>query len=581
LRYNRLYLLITMSVLTLLPALLAATPAAAIWSTDPAQNLVIADRTGDQVVPKLAACPDGGCYVAWFDDATGGYRVYLQHLDAIGNELWPHNGILISSHPQSTSLVDWDLISDSQGHAVVAFTDTRNGNDLDIFAYRISPTGDFEWGPDGITLSSNNDFEANPTVCELTDGNFAFAWPRAPDTGVGAIDIQKVSPAGQVLFGSPIEILGGPNEDPIFSRIVAGDNGSFIVGYVHDSHFSRPRYLRAQKFSSAGAPLWGATPLSVYDAFALPIAYQPIVKSDHSGGAVFCWHRSDGSYYNSFLQHVDANGTERFPHNGVAVTTTVAQNNLDPTLAYDATTQASFIFWTAEPFNQDHWGISAQKIGSSGTRMWTDPGVVVVPISTIYVGLPRTVPIGGGAEVLYFIEPTGSTLLDQIVARRLNSLGGSVWGAQATLVSSTLSDKARLPVDIRSDGVTIGIWEDGQTGTADVYGQSLNPDGSLGVNPASVGGIVRSSLALQSRPNPFSGSTEILLPSMAKTEAVRVSVHDAAGRLVRTLIAPSGVTSVRWDGLDDRGTTLPAGTYFYRVWNGAAAGTAGRAVLTR
>ncbi|MCB1163598.1 hypothetical protein KDL67_13015, partial [bacterium] len=82
----------------LLALVLVALPLAAHaqWSDDPLVNLAIADRPSEQVVPKIAATADGGCYVAWFDLASGNYDVYLQHLDAAGNALWAHNGILVS-----------------------------------------------------------------------------------------------------------------------------------------------------------------------------------------------------------------------------------------------------------------------------------------------------------------------------------------------------------------------------------------------------------------------------------------------------------------------------------------------------
>mgnify|MGYP000706488708 CR=1 FL=1 len=35
-------------------------------------------------MPKVAATPDGGCYVGWYDLASGNYDVYLQRLDAAG-----------------------------------------------------------------------------------------------------------------------------------------------------------------------------------------------------------------------------------------------------------------------------------------------------------------------------------------------------------------------------------------------------------------------------------------------------------------------------------------------------------------
>ena len=63
-------------LLTFFFLFVAVGSAQAAWSTDPATNLSIADGGGDQVVPKIAATADGGCYVGWFD-APSGYNVRL------------------------------------------------------------------------------------------------------------------------------------------------------------------------------------------------------------------------------------------------------------------------------------------------------------------------------------------------------------------------------------------------------------------------------------------------------------------------------------------------------------------------
>ena len=89
---------------SVLVALLGGGPAAiGAWSPDPAVNLAIADRTGEQTQPKVRATADGGCYISWFDNSTGGYDVYLQRIDAAGNEQWAHNGILLAEHAQALS----------------------------------------------------------------------------------------------------------------------------------------------------------------------------------------------------------------------------------------------------------------------------------------------------------------------------------------------------------------------------------------------------------------------------------------------------------------------------------------------
>src|SRR6185312_12795695 len=105
-------------VLAMVASFLAAGTGAQ-WQSDPDSNLAIADRSGEQVLPKIATSPDGTTYVSWFDHNSGNYDVYLQRLSPSGIELWPHNGLLVSNHPQSSSLVEWDLIADTAGNAVL------------------------------------------------------------------------------------------------------------------------------------------------------------------------------------------------------------------------------------------------------------------------------------------------------------------------------------------------------------------------------------------------------------------------------------------------------------------------------
>src|SRR5690349_14160635 len=123
--------------LPLFAAVLLTSPALAQWSPSAATNIAIADFNGDQAVPLIAASGDGSTWMAWFDQRGGTYAVYAQRLDPQGNETFVHGGLLVSNNPQSSSLQGWDMISDGAGGCVIAFTDTRNGPDLDVYAYRI------------------------------------------------------------------------------------------------------------------------------------------------------------------------------------------------------------------------------------------------------------------------------------------------------------------------------------------------------------------------------------------------------------------------------------------------------------
>jgi hypothetical protein len=579
-----------LSLILLLPL---TSTARAAWSNDPAVNLSIADRTSEQVVPKVASTSDGGCYVSWFDHASGNYDVYLQRLDSAGVEQWPHNGILVSDHPQNSSLVDWDLIADSADQAVLVFSDARDGSDLDIQAYRIDPSGGFTWGPDGLTLSANDDYEPSPRVAEASDGDFVFVWARLPDASDGHIMMQRVAPDGTLRFtAGGVPIAGETGESPGFCDVVPAEDGSVIVCWVRDiSTFFSPRHLRAEKFSSTGASAWGA-PTVVFDAYSLPIAYYPGIREDTSGGAIVWWHRSDGSMYNSFVQHLDADGNELFTHNGVAVSTVTTRHHIDPTLSYDPSSGEMRVFWNERNSAQSQWGVYGQIISAGGARLWGDSGAVLLPVNTVYKLSIRSVPYGDGAMVFLIDEPTGTFGQDQVIGMRVDGNGDMVWPGSPILISSTLSGKARLPITIDQNGTVVLIWEDDRAGTVDVYGQNVHPDGSLGAPAASSpeGGAWPVSASVENLPNPFSRSTELVIRAGFPLEGRLLLISNGAGQLVRSLPLDSraaGRVVLTWDGADDHGRRLPAGTYFYRLSGGsgvdpvAAGPISGKAVLVR
>jgi len=77
--------------------------------------------------------------------------------------------------------------------------------------------------------------------------------------------------------------------------------------------------------------------------------------------------------------------------------------------------------------------------------------------------------------------------------------------------------------------------------------------------------------AVAAAPNPFTVGTDISLQSAAGND-IRARIFDAGGRLVRTLgHSPIGTRQssiVFWDGRDEDGKRVEAGTYFCRVRSG-------------
>jgi hypothetical protein len=101
----------------------------------------------------------------------------------------------------------------------------------------------------------------------------------------------------------------------------------------------------------------------------------------------------------------------------------------------------------------------------------------------------------------------------------------------------------------------------------DVYavGLKLGPAQPLaigGSNGPPVDGTLR-----QNVPSPFTGTTRIGF-AIERAGKVELEIFDVTGRRVRTLLEGSlaaGEQHALWDARDDRGSRVPAGTYFYRL----------------
>lgn len=459
-----------------LVVLLLGSALTAQWSTNPLVNLAVGDRAGEQAVAKIVATSDGGCYLAWFDNGGGGYAVYLQRLDAGGVEAWAHNGVLVSGHPQSTSLVDWDLIVDRDDHAVLAFTDVRSGPDLDVYAYRIAPDGTLVWGGNGVALSNNTNAEANPRLCQTSDGDIVCLWLN---TTTRSLRVQRLDGAGAPRYAADGLVIPGDGTDtPAFARVVAGDAGSFIASWVRALAFSGTKHIHTQKFDAAGLPLWGASRFVLFDLASLPIAHEPRLLPDGQGGAIYAWHFALGNVFSVRVQRMRSNGTEVFAHNGVDVATH-AMSKFDPAVVWHAASQSILAFWNERNTGQSQWGISGQRVDATGQLLWGASGSVLLPVDGVENLAPVAVPFGDGAQVAVLDTSLGP-IQHKVLAMRV--LGTGVLAGPVVEASRAVSEKLRLQAAAGPSGVAMLCWTDRRVDGGDVYAQNVNPTGTLGAD---------------------------------------------------------------------------------------------------
>ena len=451
------------------------------WSSNPAVNLTVCDTIGEQALAKIGSTSDGGCYISWFDNRSGSYAVYMQRLDPLGNKLWAPSGLLISNNPQSSSLVDYDLLVDADDNAIVTFTDTRNSGNLNPFVYAISPTGNFIWGTNGIDLNPTADYQPNPKLALTDDGNIVVAWIIA--TTRYQTGLQKISPTGVKLWGTTPIILQSATEGYGYPDIVTSDSGGVVLFHtVTTGNFpAQTVKLRAKKISSTGTVSWNT---NIQDNGTIAAFTVPKVYSDNNNGGLMAWHddRDNNSLQSAFVQRVSAGGSIYFAVNGAEVSLMPNRHKFNPVVAFDNTTDETYVFWMETEPNQNQNGISGQKLSLNGTRQWTDNAKIFkdlsVPLTSSISYL--TSEMGNGRTYLFYLEGNGSGLNDKVEGFACNTAGDFLWTGNFTILSNPISDKLQMvsTVDVYKNCKL--AWGDKRLDAQGIYAQDINPDGQLG-----------------------------------------------------------------------------------------------------
>lgn len=539
------------------------------WYYNPAVNLQVSDLNGDQATPKIAATTDGGCYISWFDNRGGSYAMYLQRLDAFGVKQFAADGLLISSNPQNSSLVDYDLICDASNNAVLVFTDIRGGGQINPYAYRISPAGTQMWGANGVTLSdSNNSFQAIPRVVATNDGNYIFVWRLG--SGPQKIAMQKLNAAGVKQWGaSPIIITSGSSENYDWCDIVPSDNGSMIMmwsGYT-GTFISPVNYrIYSQKFSSTGTRVWNGTQDTVYYLGRVSGFYEPKCFPDGNNGAVYQWQddRNVTNLSTAFIQRKTSAGAIMFPVNGSAVSTLGGNHHFAGSAAVYPNGETVAIY-TESNSVQSLFGVYGQRFSANGTRLWTDNGKVFTSLASLQPSFLWVYTKDTNA-VASFSESQGASAFHVKAFRVGQSSGNFVWGVLTA--SSVNSSKTRMQTTMNQAGMIMMTWSDNRQDGGGVYAQNVNFDGTLGniLGIINQTGTAENYSLSQNYPNPFNPETTIKF-SIQHPGSVLLKIFDSEGREISTLVnndMSSGEYEVSFDA-----SHFSSGIYFYQLTSGS------------
>lgn len=136
-------------------------------------GMAICTTTIDQWHPQICSDGVGGAIITW-QDMGGGFNIYAQRINSIGNVQWIPNGTAISI--ASGTQTRPHICSDGAGGAIITWDDSRSGSSLDIYAQRIDSSGNVKWTSNGIAVCTaiNNQFSTQ--ICSDEAGGAIITW---------------------------------------------------------------------------------------------------------------------------------------------------------------------------------------------------------------------------------------------------------------------------------------------------------------------------------------------------------------------------------------------------------------------
>lgn len=455
--------------------LLLPTASRAVWDTDPLQNApVVKEATGLQITLQAVSDRTGGVMYTWTDFRNGKWDIYAQRMGRKGNPRWHTNGIALT--PTDTDQLIPEIVTDGNHGAIIVWMDLRSGSTFDLYAQRLSPSGDALWAANGAPVITASGNETTQAVLAEQNGGAFVAWEdtRNSDNDVYVQWIRSNGTRAWTGGGVKVTTRAGDQERPL---LVSDGLGGIIVAWTEDegTHFE----YYAQRIRRNGTKAWGT---------GIPIIANTNDKSDLNairtvlGGAIFVWEETRFGTVDLFAQRLgDTNGTRKWDPDGVRIVSADGDQEAAD-VARDGRGGIIVVWEDGRGSNGD---IYAQRVGLQGNIRWGTNGRAVTTVKgRQYV--PRIISDHAqGAIIVWQDQRMGTN--DDLFAARIGNDGTPVtgsWkvGGRAVTKRPGVQYLPQIVPDGRQ-GAIIG-WHDTSTGVVDIYAQQVSSDGDLGDVPS-------------------------------------------------------------------------------------------------
>jgi hypothetical protein len=410
---------------------------------------------------------EGGMIVTWMDYRSGNADIYAQRVDSYGNLMWEASGVPVCADTNSQSLPV--LATDGEGGAIIAWIDSRNGLDNDIYAQRVSAEGVVQWVAGGREVSGADNDQNYPKMISDNEGGAIITWQ---DGRNGNLDIyaQRISGTGSrqwTISGVPVCLLVTEQHEPI---IVSASNHKAIIAWEDERNGTYDIYIQRLEVED-GDYDWDLNGNVVCDAASTQ--RNPVMTAGLSGDAILAWEDNRNGNMDIYASRISNWGISSWGTNGIAVCDHTASSYL-PAITSNGGGGA-YIAWEDWRSGTDY-DIYAAKLDVAGSLLWTADGILIGDGYLNQDDVRITADGEGG-----FIAVYDDDRLDNrdLTATRVSSSGTELWGSHGIFISREYEFQGSAQIVSDDAGGVYAAWTD-QRYAADVYVQRIERNGYWG-----------------------------------------------------------------------------------------------------
>lgn len=336
----------------------------------------------------------------------------------------------------------------------------------DIYAQRINASGDVEWTANGIVIASGSDWQFNPGIATDNAGGAYVTWKQNWLPEPNYIGFYIIKRVNASGSAVGARTVHVTDYSYGFQNVCSDGKTGAVVAWSEPGD-GDDLDLFAVGVDSNVSVSWSTITVCGEDGNQIEHRAIP----DGAGGVIFVWKDNRDDNYDIYAQRVDSTGARLWDTTGVAVcTATGLQEGI--CLATDGD-EGVIIAWMDRYAGGDP-GIYAQRIDEDGDERWTSGGVLICD-ETDYGSSPCiTSDTWGGAIIAWHDSRSGAA---GIYAQRVNSTGYTQWTSNGIPVCTYASNQAYINAATDGERGAIIVWGDDRNSDYDLFAQRVDEYG--------------------------------------------------------------------------------------------------------